>query len=291
MAITELCGKLGADLENAEDILTGEVFSALQKLPTAFLSTILAAASDTNGNAPLGELITGADPAEWEFYFWPTMVGDLRKVAGTEPDLIIKIRDVWIILEAKYLSEKSGDGLEMSELGEQTLVDQLARQLFATHSAAHRESNFAVRVRKHDGHLGRQIVPKADARIWSVYCTNHMVSPRDDLVGSAKAFEQFRIESGGLSSVREVNEQFLWISWHQIEGVVHRLRSSLRQRAELMIAEELLTLLESKNIGEFRGFERCQSAGFVPWTTDLNTVESTLLWPRFTITEQWQLEA
>jgi hypothetical protein len=90
MYLAELHGKLSSRLEDAEDILTSNVFSFLKYSNRAiFLRRYL---------RMLGFNIPVADVFRSEFIFWP------RLDENTEPDVIIRVGGHYILFEAKFHS-------------------------------------------------------------------------------------------------------------------------------------------------------------------------------------------
>lgn len=125
MLHAELRGKIGeeaTDAQRKEDVLTSTVFGTLF---TAGAWDVLAhwlGAAKAIGN---NRALTPAAVAEGNYWFWPRL-GDV------EPDVIVQLGSVLVIVEAKYLSGKSGKGPAASsdamELPLEDPKDQLVRQ-------------------------------------------------------------------------------------------------------------------------------------------------------------------
>lgn len=93
MYIAELRGKLSKNVTNKEDILTSNVFSFFKYAKrSVFLKKYL---------QYLGFEISEQDAAEAVFHFWP------RYEDYTQPDVVIKTREYYFLIEAKYFSDFS----------------------------------------------------------------------------------------------------------------------------------------------------------------------------------------
>lgn len=92
MLIAELKGKIPSKLEGKEDILTSNVFSFFKYSERIFLKNYL---NDLSINVSLD------DAKEAIFEFWP------RYTDGTEPDLVIRCGNCYILFEAKLYSDFS----------------------------------------------------------------------------------------------------------------------------------------------------------------------------------------
>jgi hypothetical protein len=107
MYLAELHGKLSSRLETAEDILTSNVFSFFKYSNRAvFLHQYLRA---------LHFDVSVDDVNNAEFLFWP------RFDENTEPDLVIRVGDHYVLFEAKY---RSGFG-EASGTSDAQLVREI----------------------------------------------------------------------------------------------------------------------------------------------------------------------
>lgn len=90
MYLAELHGKLHPRIERMEDILTSNVFSFFKySTREIFLKGYL---------NKLGFNISNQEANEAEFIFWP------RFEENTEPDLVLIVRDYYLLIEAKYFS-------------------------------------------------------------------------------------------------------------------------------------------------------------------------------------------
>lgn len=98
----ELHGKLSPKVENSEDILTSNVFSFfMYSNREVFLKRYL---------EQLDFLVTSNEAEGTEFIFWPSYDD------YTEPDVVLLVGDMYLLFEAKYLSDF---GKETDRLGSQ----------------------------------------------------------------------------------------------------------------------------------------------------------------------------
>lgn len=87
MYIAELKGKIPADVEKMEDILTSNVFSFFKySRRNIYLKIFL---------SKLGIIVTDNELNEAEFIFWPTYDD------GTEPDVVIIVSEYYLLFESK----------------------------------------------------------------------------------------------------------------------------------------------------------------------------------------------
>lgn len=115
--LAEIHGKLSLDrttpADRLEDTLTDAVLGSLRYLPRHVLGAVLCEAFDTTFSA--------AQLHEARLRFWPTFPD------GTEPDVVVEVGGVMIIVEAKYESPFSqGQLIREWRHGRR---DALARQL------------------------------------------------------------------------------------------------------------------------------------------------------------------
>ncbi len=96
MLTAELKGKLPAGVRNLEDVLTSYVFNFLQySTRTVYLAEFLRALGIDASKQSLGAA---------SFRFWPTLDD------GTEPDLVLRVGDHYLLFEAKlFASFDPGD--------------------------------------------------------------------------------------------------------------------------------------------------------------------------------------
>ncbi|MBX3248009.1 MAG: hypothetical protein KF901_12585 [Myxococcales bacterium] len=151
----EIHGKLVPDApehERAEDVLTSTVWGTLflagaWDLVTAWLRH----ARDEDGHGL--DLGSGDGGPQW-FRFWP-------RLQTIEPDLLLRIGSSLLLIEAKYLSGKSGAGHDE----EGALRDQLARQWRSIHPPVEQAALYPGDVRAAiDGTTSRCVVYLVRAR-------------------------------------------------------------------------------------------------------------------------------
>jgi hypothetical protein len=133
-----LNGKLSSQQENMEDLLTSSVFGLLEYLPPeSGLLPLLCLASYADGS---GIPVLRAPGIRLErIEFWPTYEAD--KVAPTEPDVLIRLRDCQgklhlVLVEVKLWSGKSSH----PDPDSPAIVDQLAREWRILLARCHLES-------------------------------------------------------------------------------------------------------------------------------------------------------
>jgi hypothetical protein len=90
MYVAELRGKLSAEQENSEDLLTSNVFCFFKYARRSIFLKQLLSRIDVH--------LTDEELEEAEFLFWPSYDD------GTEPDVVILAGDYYLLFEAKYLS-------------------------------------------------------------------------------------------------------------------------------------------------------------------------------------------
>jgi hypothetical protein len=107
MLFAELHGKLdpnAPDLERREDILTSTAFGTL--LVAGAVDLLVSWLNSARHLGPDGRLdhgalgLTAAQPVK--YWFWPSLSG------GTQPDILVRIGQRLLVIEAKYGSSKSG---------------------------------------------------------------------------------------------------------------------------------------------------------------------------------------
>lgn len=232
MTIAEIKGKIsstGSNLhDQLEDLLTSDVFSACRyQQPESLLIPLLATARNLPGNS-LEEYIPRSG-LEAEYFFWP-------RLKHSEPDVLIVIqgsdgRTIVVMVEAKYLSGKSGDTLENDELEVAAApTDQLAREFQDLQSI----EDYL--------HLSTDRIQHR----FLVYVTAHRSIPIEELVESRREIEKFH------PSVRI--GLLYWTSWFNfVVAIRENLMDTIDQDP---VIEDLLTLLERKRFVQFKGYGR-----------------------------------
>jgi hypothetical protein len=124
MLQAQLKGKLTRKEEDLEDLLTSNVFGSIKYVPPEEgLLPLLASSIDKDGNVPTHAL---QPISTVKYEFWPWI--QEQKCEGCEPDVLITAQllndhKIIVLVEAKYLSEKSSEANER-----ETPEDQLARE-------------------------------------------------------------------------------------------------------------------------------------------------------------------
>ena len=103
-----------------EDLLTSDVFGALKYLPLTYLSAVMEQVAQRNPHSEpltrhIPQLVAGLKTRE--FLFWPSYPTPLDIGAGsTEPDVVIRTENTFLIVEAK-LGSGFGESQIERELG------------------------------------------------------------------------------------------------------------------------------------------------------------------------------
>lgn len=245
MSIAELRGKL-SDLAKTEDMLTSDVFGALELLGDAWLRRWI---KDAKGFG-VGDAVETLDSLLPEiatppkFIFWPWLPSPQKGVAGCEPDVLVFWGDLALLIEMKYGAAKSGAGLEENAASvdekalasdRHNLVDQLGRQWCA-----------AQTLTKGEGLREGWPRPKRAAVLFVTQDFGPPLAELDESLASTTL-------KVGIQSVKDV--RFFWTS-------CRKLHDSLETAAaiagicshETMVQDRLRQLLERKSLVSFRGF-------------------------------------
>ncbi len=197
-------GKLTAQQENMEDMLTSCIFGSLRLLPPIqglipFFQ--LAEPFECDGEQFRSGLSIDVDREDVDYHFWPWLKSPHS--VGCEPDLLITIKPckMLILVESKLFSGKSTTADEGA-----SPMDQLAREWDNLIEVA----------------MAAQLDPVL------VYITTDLAMPRTDL---HDAFQEFRSKRALAAKPR-----FYWLSWrhlfsvpHDSLGVINRCVSLLRR--------------------------------------------------------------
>jgi len=205
-----LHGKLTTKQENMEDILTSNVFGALQHVPPEIgLFPFLSRSKTLQGERPLKDLNGRGECVE--YHFWP-------RWRHCEPDveLVIDRGNGWSYLvgiEAKYWSGKSSTAVQIEGQTEEGRLQECKDQLI-------REWNDLVMEA-----LARKCTPVL------VYLTEHVSIPTEEIQESIHEFEQ----KSPLGARRPV---ICWLSWRELpqlfRGHPNRLLAKVAEMAEYM---------------------------------------------------------
>jgi hypothetical protein len=235
-----LHGKLSFKQENAEDILTSNVFGLLQYVdPQTGLLPFLARAKTVRQECPLEALISvcSADAVQVDYEFWP-------RWPSCEPDLLLDIRSdarrYLVAIEAKYLSGKSSvafgvddqaddidegnDRIELAKVSK----DQLAKQ-------------WSILVGK---------AREACAIPVLVYLTAHFGCPKDEIEESILECRK--------SAPDSPNPTICWLSWRELPRL-------FRGQSDQRLAD-IVKLVAKMNLTFFDGFTHETPTARIEWT-------------------------
>ena len=230
MTIAEIRGKIshtGGNLsDRMEDLLTSDVFSTCSYVrPETLLLPFLRGAIGPDEEL-LGHLLEKEIKAA-RYQFWPRM-------ERSEPDVMIALelpsaRFFLVLVEAKYLSSKSGEALSMGEMETaETPRDQLARE-YSDLLTAH--NLFKIPESKVSGRA-------------LVYVTAHRSMPGGSLIESNKEIRRLVSRQGDIN--------LFWTSWLELDAIISGGQGVLQW--ELPILSDLQQLLERKGLVHFKGF-------------------------------------
>lgn len=235
MTIAEIHGKIssgGGNLsDRLEDLLTSDVFGPLRYLPfTEGLFCVLGKARlyidpDTTFYAKFGK--NRLHEPEVEVEFWP-------RTGCSEPDVLVKFGDHLVVIEAKYLSGKSGDF--DPENAETASSDQLAREF---RDLLEYEGDFPNRT--------------------LIYLTAHSTLPKEDLDKSYCAVD-------GEENKEKFRQNTYWLSWFEIRNAVEELLDEQEDQNKKLILDDIINLFYRKGFRKFDGFDKIElnKVGSVP---------------------------
>jgi hypothetical protein len=208
-----------------EDLLTSDVFSVCKYVrPESILLPLLTSAVSLQGSSLREKLPDTIIDAE--YIFWP-------RLPSSEPDVLIFLHgpkdDLHaIIIEAKYLSGKSGETLDEEELlVAETPADQLAREY---QDLQQLENSITL--------------PKRIASRHLVYLTAHRSFPTRSISESLKEIQYFNHNAS--------TESVYWTSWFHLIPLL-RGRHAYHEW-EIPIVDDLESLLIRKRFIYFNGF-------------------------------------
>ena len=236
MTIAEIRGKIsrsGSNLsDRMEDLLTSDVFGPLRYLPFAEgLLCVLGKAKlytdpDTTLDAKIGADFSDCTD-EPEVCFW-------LRMENSEPDVLIKWGSHLVMIEAKYLSGKSGD----SDSGdaESATPDQLAREF-------------------HDLSVYKGKFPNRTL----IYLTAHSTLPQDDLESSCKAVGKESEENK-----KKFEQNTYWLSWFDVRNAVEDLSGKQKDPHRELVLDDISCLLHQKGFRGFEGFGKIEIAKVPP---------------------------
>lgn len=243
MSIAELHGKL-AETAKTEDMLTSDVFGALELLGDAYLRAWVKGALGFGVKGPINNLEERLPPVGTtpRFLFWPTLPSSHARVPGCEPDVLILWGELALVVEVKYGAPKSGAGLEedesllvSEELDRHNLVDQLGRQWIA-----------AQALTKGYGLHSDWPLPK---RAEVLFVTQDFGPPLGDIEESLSS----TATKAGTAAVKDV--RFYWASCRRLfDTLEFKTTSATACPHENIVASRLSELLKRKGLLSFHGF-------------------------------------
>jgi hypothetical protein len=229
MTIAELKGKISSSGSNItdrlEDLLTSDVFGPLRYLPAkdALIPVLKKAClfSDTKKNLPIEDSLKFQ-----KMEFWPAL-------GKSEPDVLIEFDNATVLIEAKYLSGKSGSYKEYED--EETEyasanADQLAREFKDLLKL--NKTSFSVYV--------------------IVYITGHRNLPFEDFANTQKAL--LKTDS---KLANKFNKNAYWLSWFEIHSAIKIELERLfkeKEQFKCAILSDIEELLFKKGFRIFNGF-------------------------------------
>jgi len=254
MSIAELHGKL-AEAAKTEDMLTSDVFGALELLGDAYLRAWVKGALGFGVKGQINNLEELLPPIGTtpRFLFWPTLPSSHTRVPGCEPDVLILWGELALVVEVKYGAPKSGAGLEedeslrvSEELDRHNLVDQLGRQWVAAQALT----------RGYGLHSDWSRPKRAEV----IFITQDFGPPLGDIEESLSS----TATKAGTGASKDV--RFYWTSCRKLFDSLVKTTSTALCPHENIVASRLSELLERKGLLSFHGF---------PNLTDVETLKGS----------------
>jgi hypothetical protein len=239
MIVADLHNKLSLSEYISEDFLTSSVFSAFRYLGVDALHKFLNLAVNSSGD------LLNVENTAPVYEFWPWYSSDTKCGDGAEPDLVLRFKNMAIIVEAKNYAGKSGIGVNEYEVVDETganethfnLADQLAREYFiGTTRMLNPVSQSAINM---DG-IG-------DFSI--VFVTRHILFPEKDIQDSIEAIDKINPSEG-----ESARRRIYWVNWHKATKIFHEIANVSDEGFQNMIAAEMVEFLEKRELGVFQGF-------------------------------------
>lgn len=225
--IAELHGKIsstGSNINDSmEDLLTSNVFQLLRYLPIQFgILPVLSSAEDSHAEEKRRTFVIPNGVNNVSYHFW-------KRFNNWEPDVFIELKQdekvlTNIMIEAKYLSGKSGSAVYEEEDGVEIYVAH-SDQLEKLWSSLKAYSNH---------------VP-----YYLFYLTMDWVMPINSINESIEAI-----------SGDDCRDNIYWLNWQSIHTVLKNVlenKSSIISNTEGMIINDIINLLDKKGLKEFTG--------------------------------------
>jgi hypothetical protein len=222
MCQADIRGKIstkGSNLSDSlEDLLTSNVFGPLRYIPPSeglipiLKRSRLFSARDERLPLDLQSEVK-------EISFWP-------RLDNCEPDVCIKLNDALVLIEAKYLSGKSGVGAgedQDSETVASAPRDQLAKEFLDLMNIP---GNFQHRI--------------------LIYVTAHNTLPEKDMwAGLHDISDRAKVQ---------YKSSCYWLSWSDIHAEVRSLIKRQTDSYRRCVLEDIRSLLFKKGFRQFEGF-------------------------------------
>lgn len=247
--IAEIHGKL-PDFAQTEDMLTSDVFGALELLGDTWLREWLKDSVGFSLRGPSGRLESSLPPPGTAplLVFWPNLASPKPGVPSCEPDVLVFWGDLALIIEVKYGAGKSGSGIKEAEssTGERSplLVDQLGRQWCAGQALTH-------------GKLLRSGWPRP-RKAEVLFVTQDFAAPLEDIQESLESARGM-VPAGQSGDLR-----FYWTSCRKLFDVIEAARLKNLPRHESVLLSRLFALLQYKGLVGFKGFPKLSSVSGAP---------------------------
>jgi hypothetical protein len=222
MIIADLKGKLTPKEYVSEDFLTSTVFSAFDLLSNKWFFQFLNSSTNIHGES------LKINVSKCKFIFWKTFSDPY----GVEPDVLILLDDLIIILEAKFHAGKSGVGTSEDN---SILYDQLAREYLL--------GNYLITSRTV---LDETFSYFKDFKI--LYLTKDISFPTSDVKDSIRTLKKYYIGN----KVSSAN--IFWTNWQSIYHILNNLSPNELQNYEKKLVSQLLLFLEKRDLIMYNGF-------------------------------------
>ena len=228
MTIAEIRGKLSSSGSNLsdrrEDLLTADVFGCLRYLP--FKKGFQKVLTRAQRYANLESLSVKSTNDDVKVRFWP-------RLEKSEPDVLIQNGTHLIMIEAKYLSGKSGHygaNQDNEDSMEVASSDQLAREF--------------QDLMNYDGDYRKRSL---------IYLTAHRMLPMEDIKSGHEDLNK-------LSDDRRYSykDNIYWLSWFEIYKTVDGLLkgdSQIQDKYWRIVLSDIQHLLHKKGLRQFEGFK------------------------------------
>jgi len=222
MIIADLKGKLSQMEHVSEDFLTSTVFSTFDLLSCKWFSQFLNTATNMDGES------LKINVSNFKLLFWKSFSDPY----GVEPDVLILLDNIIIIVEAKFYSGKSGIGTSEDN---SILYDQLAREYllgsYLTTSKTVLDETFS-----------------SFKDFMLLYVTKDSSFPTMDIIDSIQTLKKYDI------CANVSTKKIYWVNWQSIYNIFINIPQNLLKNYEKKLLKQLLPFLEKRNLINFNGF-------------------------------------